>query len=132
MSVSLRLQRTVSCLLAWCLPLIGNRLALMVAPAGEGQPVDMFGITSVQFQAALIGTAVGAAAGVAVIVVRKLGWRWLAVAVPLVIAGTWAAGALEETPLVTDGRPIVLAAMLIAPIVAAWVTQPPRGTRHAR
>lgn len=120
-----KLHRTVTCLLAWCLPLIGNRLALTIAPPSGGEQVDMFGLTSIQFQAAVVGTVVGAAAGAGLLIVKQLGWRWLTVAVPLLIAGTWAAGALEETPLVQDGRPVVLGALIVAPIVGGWVTNPP-------
>lgn len=120
-----KLSRAFTCLLAWSLPIIGNRLGLMLAPArAEEAGVNMWGLTSEEHTAALIGTAVGVAAAVWLIVAAKLGWLWLLVAVGVVVV----TAALLNFIGVPGGSTVGVVLLVLAPVIGALVTPFPRRT----
>ena len=123
-----KLHRALRCLLVWCLPLIGNRLGLMLAPRAEPDAgVNMFGLTEGQHTFALIGLGIGLVAAIAVIVLARLGWAWLGIAVVVAAVGLWVVGLLFPQP--RTGYTAALVMLLIAPVVGALATKGPRPRR---
>lgn len=117
-----KLSRAFACLLAWSLPIVGNRVGLMLAPARpEEAGVNMWGLTSEENTAALIGTAVGVAAAVWLIFAARLGWLWLLVAVGVIAAVGFLLNLLD----VPGGSTVGVVLLIIAPIVGALVTARP-------
>lgn len=84
----------------------------------------MWGLTSEEHTAALIGTAVGVAAAVWLIVAAKLGWLWLLVAVGVVVV----TAALLNFIDVPGGSTVGVVLLVLAPVIGALVTPFPRRT----
>lgn len=93
----------------WAIPVVAW-MAKRLTPPGEGG-VNMFGLTPAQHEAALAGGALGAVVAIVVLVVGRLGWRWLllcwgiALAMVLVVAflpdgwiGSWWGPVLAVVP----------------------------------
>ena len=122
MSAADRLFRAVLCLLVWSLPVVGNRIALSLVEASPEEGVNMFGLTVAETRAAQIGTIIGLATSVAVIILTRLGWLWLAVAVGILIV---AALILIRLPESANPFPWGEVLFVSAPLIGGLVTKPP-------